>query len=113
VFIDPTVDSRIKPLDANRIPVLHTESEVGAVEHNSSLEKCVYEWVIHLQKAKSELKLSSVAMSPLSLSLPSSRTFLQAGTRSGNANITFIEPLQKAYHFLPQPTSSALTEQQV
>jgi hypothetical protein len=36
MFMDPAVDSRIKPSDVG-ILVLHTEFETRAVEHNSSV----------------------------------------------------------------------------
>lgn len=42
------VDLTIKSPDA-RILVLQTESKVGAIEHNSSIEKCFYEWVVFVE----------------------------------------------------------------
>ena len=36
-FMDPAVDSRIKPPDVG-IPMLQTKHEVGVARHNSSVE---------------------------------------------------------------------------
>ena len=99
-IMDHTTNSRIQP-PSTRMLVLQTEYEVRVVECSSSTEKCYGVstsglWLLnhHLEKARSKLKLSNVATNPLSFtSLPPNRTFLQANTRSGCANITFIELL--------------------